>query len=699
MVSRHISRLAMLCALCTLPPAAFAQSNQEPVDLGTLVLRGEKIGRVAADASPGTTVIDGEEASSVQNADIDDIIQGQSNVLANEGFRLPSIRGIDSNGGSRPSISAGAQPRIPVLVDDVPLPSNEASNITQTSTFDLDTVEVARGPQATSTGRNTIGGAIRVYTNDPVFEEEGAVRVFVNDQSKAGLAFMLNQPLSDQVAFRFVGEYANGDSYINNTPSPLPSGIDPNHEELTRLRAKLLIEPEEIPGLSLLFSAERSEIEGPTEGFFDGNVDDLSITGGTFGSVSAYEIVDQTTLSARLSYDISDTTTLVARYSMLDNDLLFADSGEVLFGFFNLGATGFDKELSEGEVYLRFQDLGVIERGVLGIIHTKEEELGFNNGTIAFDVTGEIENTALYGEFELSGDRLAEGLTFVLGGRYEEDKRFRQLVDVTGTVSRGDFKESVFLPKIGLRYTLNENTSFGYTYSEGFRGGGLDVDAGAGVFGGAVSAVAFGPETLDQHEIYAKTTTMKGALDLTATAFYYQFNNAQIDGAAVYPASGDPALGNVPEATGKGLELGFEYRTSNGFTFDGALGILDTEITRVGAGQAGFLGLELPRAPNRTASLGVRYAPGSGFFASAQARYVSSHTSAIGQPEIESSTIVDVGGGYEFTLAGGQDVRIEAFVENLFDERHITFSELSGIGTLQKVGRPRTITIAATMRF
>lgn len=699
MVSRGISRLAMLCALCTLPPAAFAQSNQQPFDLGTLVLRGEKIGRVAADTSTGTTVIDGEEASSVQHQDIDDIIQGQSNVLANEGFRLPSIRGIDSNGGSRPSISAGTQPRIPVLVDDVPLPSNEASNITQTSTFDLDTVEVARGPQATSTGRNTVGGAIRVYTNDPVFEHEGAVRVFVNDQTNAGLAFMLNRPLGDQVALRFVGEYANGDSYINNNPNPLPSGINPNDEELTRLRAKLLIEPADIPGLSLLFSVEDSRIKGPTEGFFDGDFADLSVTGGAFGAVSAYEIVDQTTYSARLSYTISASTTLIARYSRLDNELVFADTGEVLFGFFNLGATGFDKELEEGEVYLRFENIGILERGVLGVIHTKEDEVGFNNGTIAFDVTGEIENTGLYGEFELSADRIAEGLTFIVGGRYEEDKRFRQLIDTTGTVSRGDFDESVFLPKVGLRYELNENTSFGYTYSEGFRGGGLDVDAGAGVFGGAVSAIAFGPETLDQHEIYARTTMLNGALDLSATAFYYQFNDAQVDGAAFYPASGDPALGNVPEATGRGLELGFEYRAANGLTFNGALGLLDTEITEAGTGQAAFLGLDLPRAPSTTASIGVRYAAQNGFFASAEARYVSSHTSAINQPEIESSTIVDVGVGYDFALPSGQDMRIEAFVENLFDERHITFSELSGIGTLQKVGRPRTITIAATMRF
>ncbi|MEL6934190.1 MAG: TonB-dependent receptor [Pseudomonadota bacterium] len=699
MVSRKISKLAMLCAMCAAPPAVFAQSTGEPVFLGTLVF-GDKIRRNVEDASAGVTIISGEEASSVGNSDIDDIIQGQSNVLANEGFRLPAIRGVDSNGGSRPSISAGAQPRIPVLVDNVPLPSGEASNITQTSTFDLNSVEIARGPQATSTGRNTIGGAIRVFTNDPVFDQEYSVRTYVTDQTTTGLAFMANTPITDELAFRFVGELARGDSYISNNPNPLPSGINPNDEELTRFRAKLLYEPKALPGLSLLFSAQHSEIKGPTEGFFDGNVNELSVSaGGTFGSVSAYEIVDQSIYSARLTYDFNDSTTLVARVSHLDNDLLFEDSGEVLFGFFNLGATGFDKDLQEAEVYLQFEDVGIIESGVFGVIHAVERETGFNDGTVAFNVDGKIENTAIYGEFEFSGAAIAEGLTFIAGGRYEEDKRFRQLTDAFGTPTRGDFSESVFLPKLGVRYDVSEATTLGYTYSEGFRGGGVDVDAGAGLFGGTVSGVAFQPEFLNQHEIYAKTTVMKGALDLSATAFYYEWQDAHVDGAAVYPASGDPALGNVPEVEGQGLELSFEYRAGNGLTFDGALGFLDTEITKVAAGQAALLGLELPRAPDTTASFGVRYDAPGGFFAAANVRHVSSHTSAINQPKIEASTLVDIGAGYEFSMPGGQEVLIEVFVENLFDERHITFSELSGIGTLQKVGRPRTLTLAATVDF
>ncbi|MEM7472582.1 MAG: TonB-dependent receptor [Pseudomonadota bacterium] len=678
--------------------ATFVYAQEDAVDLDELVL-GEKIGRAAADTQPSTTVIDGETAQAPANRDIDDIINTEANILATEGFTPPAIRGVGGLGGDRPAITAGAQPRIPVLVDDVPLPSGEASNITQTSTWDLDTVEVARGPQATSTGRNTLGGAIRVYTNDPVFEREGAIRTFVTDQQEAGVAFMLNTPVvSDQLAFRLTGEFASGDSYINNAPNPLPSGLNPNDESNSRLRAKLLYQPESVPRLNLLFTAEDSNAEGPTEGFYNGNINDLSVAG-VFALSSAYETVDYTAYSARLTYDLSASTTLVARLSSTDSGLRFANTGETPFGF-SFGETGFDKELFEAEAYLQFSDVGVIERGVIGLIHSVEDETGFNDGILAFTLDGKIENTALFGEVELDAGNLAPGLSVILGGRYERDTRTRTSLDGGGNlVGTGTFTETVFLPKFGLRYDLSDQTTIGYTYSEGFRGGGLDVDLGAAFGGVAYSAATFGPERLKQHEIYAKATVMGGNLDLAASAFFYKWKDAQVSGAATYPVSGDNAIGNVPEAEGYGLELSAVYRATQQLTFSGSLGLLETEISKTTGAQAAFLGQELPLSPNTTASLGVSYEASNGFDASAQVRYVGSRTSGLNQAGLDGFTVVDIAAGYETELRGGRTLRIDAYVDNLFDERYQTFTESTGFGGLNKAGQPRTIGLSATMRF
>ena len=613
--------------------AAPAIAQEATVDLGTLVLRGEKIGRTPQETPSSTSVIPGAEAEAAINSDMDDILDAEPNILANEGFKAPAIRGIDANGGERPAISAGAQPRIPVLVDDVPLPSGEASNLTQTSTWDIDTVEVARGPQATSTGRNTLGGAIRVYTRDPEYFREGALRTTVTDQNSAGLDVMFNMPLiEDQLAFRFTGEFSGGDSYITNSPNPLPIGIDPNDEESKRLRAKLLWEPADVPGLRLLFAAEYSEAKGPTEGFFNGDINDLSLAA-PFAFSNSYEDVEQTIYSFRGEYELGANTTLVGRLSWLDSDLKFLDTGEELFPGATFGTTRFQKELAEAEVYLQFQNIGIINKGVFGIIHTTEDEIGSNDGAlIPFSLTGDIENTGIYGEVELDGSALAPGMAFILGGRYEIDKRTRTTVDAKGTlVGTGTFEEEVFLPKAGVRYDVNGFTTVGYTYSEGFRGGGLDADLSAPFAGAPFSAVAFSAERLKQHEIYGRTSLLDGALDLKASAFFYKWDDPQVSGAASYPGSSDPAIGNVLEAEGKGIELFAAYRATDRLSFTANLGLLDTEITQPRARQAAFQGLELPRAPNTTAAFGIAWQGTNGFDASAQVRYVGQHFSALGQ--------------------------------------------------------------------
>ncbi|MEL6574133.1 MAG: TonB-dependent receptor [Pseudomonadota bacterium] len=696
-LSHCVGIFAML--LTTTASSAYAQEAEEPVDLGTLILRGTKIGQTADDAPPSIAVIDGDTASAPINQDLDDIIAGEANVLANEGLIPPSIRGIGGLGGDRPAITAGAQPRVPIVVDDVALPSGEASNIAQSSTWDLDSVEVARGPQATSTGRNTLGGAIRVFTKDPSFEREGALRFRFTDQSEQGMDFMFNTPLiEDQLAFRLTGEYTGGDSYITN-PSPLPSGLDPNEESYSKLRAKLLWEPLSIPGLSVLLTAEDSRTQGPTEGFYNGDIDDLSVTG-LFALSSAYETVDQTILSARAEYALSKGTTIVARMSNLQNELLFADTGESLGPGFTFGETGFDKDISEAEVYAVFENQGIVKKGVLGLIHTVEDEVGFNRGgVLAFNLTGEIENTALFGEVEIDAGGIAPGLSVIAGGRLERDKRTRTSFDEMGNlVGTGTFSEEVFLPKLGLRYAPNENTLLGYTYSEGFRGGGLDVDLGAPFSGSAYSSVAFGPEYVKQHEISAKTTTMNGALDLGATAFFYQWEDAQVSGAASYPISGDGAIGNVPEAEGYGLELNAAYRATPNLTFTGAIGLLETEITNAG-GLAGAQGQELPLSPNTTASLGLAYQSNSGFDASVKARYVGSQQAALNQNVLDSFTVVDLAAGYQVERPNGQAFRFDAYVANVFDERYETFSEPNAFGGLQQVGKPRTVGFSMTWTF
>lgn len=692
--------------------------GQEAVGSGTfemldpIIVRGDKVERRLSDTTAGTTVISGEEAAAPKNRDIDDVVDGEANVLANEGFSLPAIRGIDSTSGARPGITVGSQPRTPILVDDVATPSGDSSTISQVSTWDVGSVEVVRGPQPTSTGRNAFGGAIRIFTNDPTYEWEGAARAgFFSADGTFNGAFMVNAPLvEDQLALRVTGEGSLGETYVDIQPNP---GFgDPEEERFGRLRGKLLFEPLSVDGLRVLVSADFVENERPLQGFVT-DVDDLEIDDSfPFFLRSSYEEVEQLTLQARAEYALTDNVTFVGRVAYLDNELRFVDTLESVtldtpFGPFPIvsGETGFDKSQIELEGYVQVQELGFLRRGVIGVIHNREEEDGFGTNAFDFLIEGEIQNTGIYGEAELSADALLPGLSVIAGGRVEIDDRFRDAEAPTGNpASSASFKETVFLPKVGLRYDLDERSALGYTFSRGFRNGGVDVDLGASLQGAPFVATAtFEPEFISQHEIYGRTSLLDDRLDLSVAAFYYKWTDAQVPGASdVIDSSGVRLFGNIPEAIGFGAEFAGAFQITPSWRMSAAVGVLETDIKDAGPNLADLEGGELPRAPNVTASAALTWMPIDGLDATVSVRHVGSTASALGQRDLDSYTVVDLDAGYEFSL-GPTDLRADAFVKNVFDERYATFEEeispLFGGGALSAAGRPRTFGAALTVRF
>ncbi|MEM9635118.1 MAG: TonB-dependent receptor, partial [Pseudomonadota bacterium] len=514
-------------------------------------------------------------------------------------------------------------------------------------------------------------------------------------------AFMVNAPLiEDELAIRITGEGSLGQSYVDILPT-VPAGFDPEDERFGRIRGKLLYEPRQMPGLSLLFSVDHVENEQPTQGLVN-DVDNIRIDNtNPFALVSSYEDVTQTVYQAKSTYEINDRLTWVSRVAYLDNELLFRDTEDVLdFGFpFVLGATGFDKSQIEAETYLQFGEYGIMRRGVVGVIHNTEHEDGFNTGTLEFSADGRIANTGIYGEVEISADELVEGLTFVAGGRLEIDDRFRRTQAPLGNpVGDIDLQATEFLPKLGVRYEPTENTAVGYTYSRGFRAGGLDVDLTAPIFQLPLSTSAFGPEFIDQHEIYARGSFLDGRLNLSAAGFYYVWDDAQVEGAAQFLGGAVSLIGNVPEAVGFGAEFAAVFAVSPQLSITGSLGLLDTEITDPGADLAEFDGAALPRAPEVTVSAGIAWTPIEDLIAKFDVRHIGSTVSALGQPEMSSYTVADVSLGHRFA-AGSTEFQVQGFVKNLLDERYETFKELSQIGLLSAVGRPRTFGVALTARW
>jgi len=181
-------------------------SQSLSVVLDAIFVEGDRLGRSLAETEPSLIVIDGAEADNGINQDLREATDNIPNLVYEQGPYLPSIRGIDGTGGVEggTAITAGSQPRIPITVDGISLPTSLGATTSITGIWDVESVEVARGPQATTTGRNAIGGAIRVFTKDPVYEQEFAARLgYFNQDGTLSGAAMANVPvLENTVAVR-----------------------------------------------------------------------------------------------------------------------------------------------------------------------------------------------------------------------------------------------------------------------------------------------------------------------------------------------------------------------------------------------------------------------------------------------------------------------------------------------------------------
>ncbi|WP_422368087.1 TonB-dependent receptor domain-containing protein [Pelagibius sp.] len=665
------------------------EQNSGPLRLEPIVVEGEKIGRTLRE-TPASTVVIGPEADTPLSRNSRDAIQGIPNVLVEDNANVPSIRGIDGSAGQTggAALSTGAQPRVNIIVDGVPRPLTIGATPTINSTWDLEAIEVARGPQSTTTGRNSLGGAIRVSTIDPSFDYEAAARGSYFDQDgTVGGALMANLPiLEDQIAARFTAERSHGKTYVNVVePAVAAVRDDIESEDYARYRGKVLITPNAAEDLELLFSVDHSEAKRLFRPLVDADANDFESS--NFTSINSISDNEQTVYAFNLTYSISDQLEFEGRAAFLDNRFDIPDTTP-LFDFRQ------NTDTITSEALLRVRDFGLLDKGVFGVAFENQRDDATNE--VAFfplALDAEINNLGIFSEleFDLAEAGLPEGLTMIAGGRIEFDSRDRFLA-FAGAGTDTTVEETAFIPKIGLRYDISNAVTVGYTYSEGFRPGGVDFD----LFNPVGGVVEYDSERLRQHEIYTRTNFLDERLTVNASAFYYTFVDAQTSGAAAGTAGAIGLFGNVPEARGFGLELDAAFEIVDGLTMNGGIGLLDTEITDAGPNVPQFEGEDLPQAPNLTLNGGLSYISDLGFDASIKARYVDSKTVSLGFDESDSYVVVDLAAGYAFSLSDDFDLRIDAFVTNLTDERYVVDPN---DGLTEVLGRPRTIGVAGTIRF
>ncbi len=189
----------------------------------------------------------------MQNRDAYDALRFAPNVVETSPGGQPIIRGLDASGGpgfGGGAAFSGARPRATVFVDGVPQLSSITRGL-ESGVFDLEQVEVYRGPQSTIQGRNSLAGAIVVRTRDPTFEPEAILEGGVRTQGLTyfGGAAVSGPLVRDQVAARLAVDRQEGRGFDEYT-FPGLNRARWNQDDAANARAKILVLPEALPAAS-----------------------------------------------------------------------------------------------------------------------------------------------------------------------------------------------------------------------------------------------------------------------------------------------------------------------------------------------------------------------------------------------------------------------------------------------------------------
>ncbi|MCQ0091954.1 TonB-dependent receptor [Roseovarius sp. M141] len=640
-------------AICATP--SFAQEQTAlSYNLGTLTLKGEKVERDLMDTASSVSLYTAEDINddAPGNPDVQAVIAGTPNVFYPENVSAPIIRGNNSEGphtGAN-AFFGGTVPRATINLDGQYLDYN-AFYFGATSAWDVESIEVFRGPQTTSQGANAIGGAIVVNTNDPIFEREGAYRLEFGDYDQNRASLMLNTPLWQDFAMRVALDYSARDTFINyNGAAFIQNEIGQNFETING-RAKLLWAPSEIAGLEVMLTYSRTDSTSPS----------------SEGAAPPYDDLDSSTMFMPGWHQVSDTVILDANYNMggmtLANKLQWTGSDiDRRVGVAAAGDADIQRDNWSNETTLTFGTPDDVLSGFAGLYyaHTNQDDRLNQGGISTFDDTKK--NLGIYGEISW---RFAPDWTLTGGLRYQRDEITR-----TGVVSPvfadsdlnyGETFDAV-LPKISLAYEVNPNWTVGGLVSKGYNPGGVSLD-----FVSSRDWEEYKDETVWNYELFTRASLLEDRLLLTSNLFYarykdYQYNIMQTVGGTTYIHTI-----NADEAEAWGLEMAVDWQATNTLQLNAGLGLLATEITGFPAATS-FEGNEFARAPGATLTLGASWDITDRFNLGGQVRFVDgyySDTANSAAYKVGDYTLVDM----RMSYAIKDGFEFYGFVNNIFDER------------------------------
>ncbi|WP_428027252.1 TonB-dependent receptor [Altererythrobacter sp.] len=577
----------------------------------------------AIDVPISLTAVSGEELAQRGALDITDVGNIAPNVTLESSRATNStlsafIRGI----GQQDPVS-GFEQGVGIYLDDVYLNRPQAAVL---DIYDVERIEVLRGPQGTLYGRNTIGGAVKYVTKRLPQDAYFKARATYGTYDQAEGVVTAGVPVSDLVRVGASIARLSRGGFGDN----LTNGLENYNKDVWAGRASMELggygEPvflriqgdytrdksnprgghRLIPGLNS--GAPVLDNVFDTRGALNDPVQDVE----SYGVMMSGEIEFSDALTLRsISAWRKDSTD-----TPIDFDALPAVDLDVPGSYFN-------EQLSQ-EVQLLWDDGGALT-GLLGFYYldAKADTLfdvriftTFPGLTAFTEADVDTETYAVFGDFTYD---LTDQISLSVGGRYTWDERTASILrqnylgggspifggagvpfGAPSTDFTGSRKFKKFTPRASISFMPTPDHNIYASYSKGFKGGGFDprgvgANAPAASPGNPTDAevasfLSFRPEEVDSYELGYKGSLMDGRVNVAVAGFYADYTDVQIPGSVACSVGGLPTfcgiVSNAGKASFKGIEFEGSARLGSGFSLSASAGWIDAKydeyITNIG---------------------------------------------------------------------------------------------------------------------
>ncbi len=616
-------------------PSTANDANKNKVTLEQVTVTARQRSESLQDVPIAITTFTAQE---IERASINtpaDFVQLTSNVsmvqAQNSGSSFLTVRGITQ--------VRNGEPPVATVVDGVQQISPNQFN---QQLYDIDAIEVLKGPQGALYGRNAEGGAILITTTPPGDDFAATFKAGVGNGGLTNSMFSVSGPIGDgRVKYLLAGSASNFDGLIDNTY--LDRKVD--YERDHNFRARIIANVNDDLTIDTQLSSSRTSggalnyVFQPLYGVDDPNNTSIPIRANNLGfdkrvldhfSVKADYTLPFATLTGIVGYD--HVNELFAGDQFPYSPAISANSpyGPGTDGtqtqYLSTNATQFELRLTSpseqrlrwivgayylyGRRYLSSSD--GLDLG-LGLLPIKEVPAGPNSNnptTIFLADHNEQKASAVFGQVDYD---LTEQLELAAALRYDrEDHSQKNSAPLAFDPASGQVRNAVFekwQPKLTLTWKANDSLRFYGSYGEGFRSGGFN-QAGTGAVAASAGLVGvtdlYQPESAKSLEAGFKSRLDDGRLQIDGSVFHTNVSNMLY---FVFVGQlGTQVLTNLNKVDLDGYEIDAKYRLRKDLTIYGGYGYTLSDVKRF-ALEPGAAGKSAPYVPRYTSNVGIQYTP------------------------------------------------------------------------------------------